>query len=65
MNCIIVDDEPLATDLMVDFVKRIPFLILLGTCKNAFEANEIIHCMRFRRGKRYCEQFVDFVKIRW
>ena len=43
MNCIIVDDEPLATDLMVDFVKKIPFLILLGTCKNAFEANEIIH----------------------
>ena len=43
MNCIIVDDEPLATDLMIDFVKRIPFLMLLGTCKNAFEANEIIH----------------------
>jgi hypothetical protein len=29
------------------------------------EANEIIHCMRFRRGKRYCEQFTDLVKIRW
>ena len=29
------------------------------------EVNEIIHCMRFRRGKRYCEQFIDLVKIRW
>lgn len=28
-------------------------------------ANEIIHCMRFRRGKRCCEQFVNLVKIRW
>ena len=43
MNCIIVDDEPLAIDLIVDFVKKIPFLSLLGTCKNAFEANEAIH----------------------
>lgn len=43
MKCIIVDDEPLATDLMVDFVEKTPFLTLLGTCKNAFEANEIIH----------------------
>jgi DNA-binding LytR/AlgR family response regulator len=43
MNCLIVDDEPLAIDLIVDFVKKVPFLNLLGTCKNAIEANEKIH----------------------
>lgn len=29
--------------------------------------DEIIHCMRFEKGKRYCDQrqHQDFVKIRW
>jgi two-component system, LytTR family, response regulator len=38
MNAIIVDDEPLAIDLLEDFISRIPFLTLTGKCKNAFEA---------------------------
>jgi DNA-binding LytR/AlgR family response regulator len=38
MNCIIVDDEPLALDLLEDFIGRIPFLNLLAICKNGFEA---------------------------
>jgi DNA-binding LytR/AlgR family response regulator len=43
MNCIIVDDEPLAIDLLDDFISRIPFLSLAGKCKNAFEAIQTIN----------------------
>lgn len=42
MNCIAVDDEPLALNLIEDFVKKIPFLTYIKSCKNAFEAIEII-----------------------
>jgi two-component system LytT family response regulator len=43
MNTIIVDDEPLAIDLMEDFISRIPFLTLTGKCRNAFEAIQTIN----------------------
>lgn len=38
MNCIIVDDEPLAQQLIEDFVKAVPFLNLVSKCSSAFEA---------------------------
>jgi DNA-binding LytR/AlgR family response regulator len=38
MNCIIVDDEPLALDLLEDFIKRVPYLNLTGRCTSAFDA---------------------------
>jgi two-component system, LytTR family, response regulator LytT len=42
IRCIIVDDEPLALDLMEKYVKKTPFLILVARCKSAFEAMEVI-----------------------
>ncbi len=42
MNCIIVDDEPLAQNLLVDFINKVPFLSLTAKCKSAFEATEVI-----------------------
>jgi DNA-binding LytR/AlgR family response regulator len=42
MNCIAIDDEPLALDLLEDNIKRIPFLRLLKRCNNAFEATEVL-----------------------
>ena len=42
MNCITVDDEPLALSLLEDFIGKIPFLKHLKSCKNAFEALDII-----------------------
>jgi two-component system, LytTR family, response regulator len=37
-TCIVVDDEPLARDLLAGYIKKIPFLQLVATCKNAIEA---------------------------
>ncbi len=42
MNCIIVDDEPLARDLLENFAEKIPFLRLKASCKSGFEALEIL-----------------------
>lgn len=42
MNCLIVDDEPLAIDLLDSFVSKIPYLNLVGKCLNAFEALELM-----------------------
>lgn len=42
LRCIIVDDEPLALDLLEDNIKNIPFLQLEGRCKTATEALTVI-----------------------
>ena len=38
MNCIAVDDEPLALKLLQDNISRVPFLKLEAACNDAFEA---------------------------
>ena len=43
VKCIIVDDEPLAQDVLKDYVEACPELELLAVCKNALEAGEIMH----------------------
>jgi DNA-binding LytR/AlgR family response regulator len=43
MKCLIVDDEPLARELLEDNVRKVPFLKLIGTCENAFRALEILN----------------------
>lgn len=40
LNCLIVDDEPLALDLLENYVNKTPFLNLAGRCENAFQAME-------------------------
>ncbi len=42
LNCIAVDDENLALDLIEDNIHKVPFLNLVGRCKNPFEAMEIL-----------------------
>lgn len=42
MNCIIIDDEPLALDLVESYVAKTPFLELKGKCLNAFEAMKVV-----------------------
>ncbi len=43
MNCLIVDDEPLAIDVIKKHCDRIPFLNIAGMTTSAFEAIEIIN----------------------
>jgi DNA-binding LytR/AlgR family response regulator len=42
MNCIIIDDEPFALDLMEDNVLKVPYLTLIKKCSNAFEAMDVL-----------------------
>ncbi len=42
LRCIVVDDEPLGRNLMVENIHLIPYLELVGTAKNAFEAMELM-----------------------
>lgn len=40
ISCLIVDDEPLAQDVLNNYVKQTPQLDLMGVCNNAIEALE-------------------------
>lgn len=42
MNCIAVDDEPLALSLLESNISKIPFLNLRASCSDAFEALKIL-----------------------
>jgi DNA-binding LytR/AlgR family response regulator len=40
INCIIVDDEPIARDIIINYCGHIPLLEIVASCENAFEAKE-------------------------
>lgn len=40
VRCLIVDDEPLAHQVLTQFIHQTPGLTLAGTCRNALEAHE-------------------------
>lgn len=42
IKVIIVDDEPLAQDVLETYIEKIPELKLVGKCNNALEANELL-----------------------
>ena len=52
MNCIVLDDESMGRKLVEENVRQIPFLNLVGSCKNAFEAMEVL-----------AKEPVDLIKI--
>ncbi|WP_396147816.1 LytR/AlgR family response regulator transcription factor [Flavobacterium sp.] len=43
-NCIVVDDEPIAQQILENYISQIEALHLVGKCSNAFEALNILHC---------------------
>lgn len=43
LKCIVVDDEPLARDLIASYVDRTPYMTLVAKCSSAGEAHEIIN----------------------
>lgn len=42
LNCIIIDDEPLAAELLASYAKRIPYLNLVGSFNSAVNAIKVI-----------------------
>ena len=42
LNCVIIDDEPLAADLLASYAEKVPFLMLQGTFNSATEAIKTI-----------------------
>jgi DNA-binding LytR/AlgR family response regulator len=42
LSCLAVDDESLGRKMLEDNIRQVPFLELVGTCKNAFEAMEAL-----------------------
>ncbi|MFZ5972005.1 MAG: LytR/AlgR family response regulator transcription factor [Bacteroidota bacterium] len=42
ISCLIVEDEPLARNLMTEYVRKVPFLNLVKACANPIEALEIL-----------------------
>ncbi|MBX2816252.1 MAG: LytTR family DNA-binding domain-containing protein [Saprospiraceae bacterium] len=42
LRTILVDDEPLALDVLETYITQMPELDLVGRCVNAFEANEVL-----------------------
>jgi len=43
IKCIVVEDEPLAVKVLVDYISQVPFLDLQGTFKDAILATEFLH----------------------
>ena len=42
LNCVIVEDEPLARNLLVDYVRKIPSLNLIEACSSPIAALEVL-----------------------
>src|SRR3954470_6493697 len=42
MRCIAIDDEPLALKLLEDNISKVPYLELIGSCRNAFDAMKVL-----------------------
>lgn len=42
INCLIIEDEPLAVDVIEDYVRQVPFLNLIQSCRDALSALQIL-----------------------
>ncbi|MFB6453920.1 LytR/AlgR family response regulator transcription factor [Chitinophaga sp. Hz27] len=43
MNCMVVDDEPIARDIIISYINQTPGLQLVAACSSAIEAYEALH----------------------
>ena len=43
INCIIVDDEPIARDILKKYIEQVPYLTLAASCEDAFEAMQVLN----------------------
>ncbi len=43
INCIIVDDEPIARDILEKYIGQVPYLTLVASCGDAFDAMQVLN----------------------
>ena len=43
LNCIIVDDEPIARDILRTYIEKVPYLNLAASCEDPFEAMRVLN----------------------
>jgi DNA-binding LytR/AlgR family response regulator len=41
-SCLVIEDEPLAAEILVDYIRQVPFLELRSVCSDAIYAMEIL-----------------------
>ncbi|HZE82752.1 MAG TPA: response regulator, partial [Puia sp.] len=46
LDCLVIDDEPNAVQLLEDYIGKIPYLTLKGKCFDAMEALEFLEHSR-------------------
>ena len=46
INCIAIDDEPLALTQLTGYISRVPFLNLVASCQDAFDAMSILSAQK-------------------
>jgi DNA-binding LytR/AlgR family response regulator len=42
IRCLLIDDEPIALDILKSYIADVPYLELVGTCSNALESYSIL-----------------------
>lgn len=42
IRCLVIDDEPLARHSIIDFIEKVDFLEVVGSCASALEASEYV-----------------------
>lgn len=46
INCIAIDDEPLALTQLTGYISRVPFLNLVASCQDAFDAMKVLSAQK-------------------
>lgn len=46
INCIAIDDEPLALTQLTGYISRVPFLNLVASCQDAFDAMSVLSAQK-------------------
>ena len=42
LQCLIVEDEPLAAEVLMDYIRQVPFLHFLEWCTDAVQAMDLL-----------------------
>lgn len=43
INCIIIDDEPIAREILKGYIAQVPYLTLVASCEDAFEGMQVLN----------------------